>query len=236
MNASLKDQLKDVPNEVHEYGRLPQREYVLVVQINANDILPIWDRLNGVKKNLRVLSRYIETNKGEGFADWVQASSAPAAQKVLTAIGNRNNDTGGVSAYYYDLQRFFDSEEQKYDDLESTTAVPNDIRQILMELRFERNQCRTSRKVIRKVKMKELKDAGKGEFPKQVKPTVQAPNIVTDKVLSATGADKTIPLIPVEVVTPTPSNNLAKYIAVAVVIGVVIYGVTMVIKQKQGTV
>lgn len=161
MKPSLADQLKEVKLDPSDYDRLPIREDVLVMK-NMKTIMPQWEKLNYLQKHLKTLSRYIRKNKGEKLSDWLHANHESLSLIVLKKIGDHDNSTGGISAYFLNLQNFYDEEEEKYDKMEEEGNPPADLDRIIKEMRGARSEKRSNRRKVRKLKWKDLESDGKG--------------------------------------------------------------------------
>lgn len=161
MNPSLADQLKNVKLDSSDYSRLPIREDVLVFKDSAN-VMKQWNKLVSLQSHLKVINRYIQRNKGEKLNDWLKTNNLVLSRNVLDKIGNHDNATGGISAYFLNLQNFYDGEEEKYDAMEENGGVPDDLQRILKEMRDARAEKRATRRKVRKLKLKDLKADGKG--------------------------------------------------------------------------
>jgi len=164
MNNSLKEALAGANLDFSTYANLPVREDVLLIrELNNNDeILKRWEKLNYLRKNLHTLDRYIKTNKGEVLKDWLAAEKAGMSQPVMEKIGGHNNETGGISAYFLDLQNFFNEEEALYDALEEKMKLTPDFAPGVKRMRLEREEKRKNRVVTRKKQLKDLKTDNKG--------------------------------------------------------------------------
>ena len=164
MNNLLKEKLSSIKLDYSTYGNLPIREdVVLIREINGNDeILKRWEKLNYLRKNLHTLDRYISGNKGEALKEWLVANKTGMSPPVMEKIGNHNNETGGISAYFFDLQNFFDEEEAIYDALEGKLKVSPETDPGTKRMREEREQKRKNRVVTRKKHLKDLKTDNKG--------------------------------------------------------------------------
>lgn len=164
MNASLADQLKATSLNFNDYGRLPMREDVLLFKHKEGEIplLKQWDKLRLIRKNLFVLNKYLQKNKGETVSEWLYDNKEHLSDNALNKIGNYNDETGGISAYFFDLQNFYDQQEQEYDFAESKNTAPADAQKAINEMRLTRSTKRKARGIIRKEKLKNLKTDGKG--------------------------------------------------------------------------
>ncbi len=163
MKSTLADQLKSIksePTDVSEYGKLPVREDIVVLEPAAQKQ---WDKLRMIRKNLKVVDKYIATSGGETLNEWIAATKNDGISKVvLDKIGSHNDATGGISAYFFNLQKFYDQEEQKYDEIEEKEILPDDIKKMVGDLRADRSEKRGNRAKARKIKLRDLKKDDKG--------------------------------------------------------------------------
>ena len=201
MNASLAEQLKGASLNFNDYGRLPMREDMLLFG-KTEGHLPVikqWDKLRLIRKNLYVLSKYLQKNNGETVSEWLHNNRESLSDNAIAKIGNYNDETGGISAYFYNLQNFYDQQEQDYDAAESKSPAPDDAKEAIAKMRLIRTEKRKVRGVLRKEKLKNLKSDGKGflvvemEEPPKPKPapdknadgekpvSSEKPNLVTEK-------------------------------------------------------
>ena len=167
MKPSLADQLKAINFDFHEYGRLPIRETILILSKKPKGeyIQALWEKLLLIRKNLKIVDKYIHNNKNETINEWIYNNQNEGMSHiVLSKIGNRNNETGGVTAYFLDLQKFYDQEEEKYNKIESEIKIPEDDQRCIYKFREERREKSKERAKIRQLKTKELKKEGKGFF------------------------------------------------------------------------
>lgn len=168
MRPSLKDQLAGIKLDFSTYSKLPIREDVLVFDNSSPDdkekkaILAQWEKLNYLRTHLDRLNQYIQKNHGESIGDWLARNNIGLSKVVLEKIGSHNNSTGGISAYFFNLQNFYDQEEQKYDEMEAKAKMPSDISNLIGDLRNRRYEKRLERREMRKLKMKDMKADGLG--------------------------------------------------------------------------
>lgn len=186
MKASLADQLRNLNPNIHEYGRLPLREHIYWPGFNDDKTIEMqkqWLKLNIIRKNLKILNKYI-TDKGETTLNaWANANNDHGISNiVLDKIGGYNNETGGISMYFLNLQHFYDTEEEIYDKIETQIAMPENMKSQFERLRKEREEKRKARGKTRKLKTKELKKDGKG----YIKIELEAPK-AAEKMAAADG-------------------------------------------------
>lgn len=164
----IADQLKDIPLDFSAYGILPMREDVLLFvpkdeeQRKAKAILKLWEKLNYLRNHMRAFDEYLKKNNGETVSEWRKKHNAGFSPKVIEAIGAYNNSTGGISAYFFNLQNYFDEQEELYDRMEASADLPADCSATIEKLREQRKYKRKNRRVIRKEQMQKLKADGKG--------------------------------------------------------------------------
>lgn len=187
MKPTLSDQLKDFKLDFSDYGRLPIREDVIVFDASDAEknksIMKLWERLNYLRKHLKIIDRYIQHNKGETLIEWLQQTNQALSEKVLKEIGNYNNETGGISAYFLNLQDFYDKQEAMYDDAESKVTIPDDLKNAVNELRPTRLDKRKARSKTRKIKFKDMKKDNKGYFKVEIEePVAPADGDVKEKL------------------------------------------------------
>ena len=161
-NGTIKDlrQLKDVKFDFEEYGKLPLREHVLLFD-NAM-LQKQWDKLRYIRKNLYISNKYLESKSDAKLADWLTENNQRLSDNVIKEMGDHNNETGGITAYFLNLQEFYDKEEIAYDDMEKEIFAPEDISPEIEELRKTRKEKRQNRYKARKLMTKDLKKDGKG--------------------------------------------------------------------------
>src|SRR3990167_3007178 len=130
MKPSLADQLKEAKFNFSDYARLPIKEDVLIFKkpsgSDADDdaLMKQWEKLQYLQKHLKTINRYIQKNKGEKLNEWLKINNVGLSKIVLNKIGNHNNETGGISSYFFNLQNFYDIEEEKYDKVEENASIP----------------------------------------------------------------------------------------------------------------
>ena len=182
MKPSIGDQMKNIKLDFSEFGRLPIREDVLEFDRGKPEsnkaILKQWGKLNLLRKHLQILDKYIQTNKGESVAEWLlERQDLGFAQHVLNEIGKYNNSTGGISAYFLNLQDYYDKNEQLYDDMETKVSMPDDLKNSVAALRPSREEKRKNRSKSRKIKFRDMKKNNKGFFVVEV----EEPQAVEEK-------------------------------------------------------
>lgn len=196
MKSSLAEQLAGIKLDFSTYSKLPIREDVLIFDDakpgdkDKKPILAQWEKLHYLRNHLERLNRYLQKNNGETIRDWMVANNTGLSKNVLDKIGSHNNKTGGISAYFFNLQNFYDQEEQKYDDMEANAKMPNDLIGLIGELRKKRFEKRNERRAVRKIKLRDMKADGKGylEIAVEEPAVVQAANAEAEKAVEATVA------------------------------------------------
>lgn len=175
MNPDLKTQLGSLTLDFSAYGKLPIREDVLLAESGDGPLMKQWEKLQYIRKNLSILNRYVVSNKGEKIAVWLKDNKEGMSPVVLEKIGAHNDETGGISAYFFNLQNFYDEQEALYDSMEAKDKFPDDVKKIAYDLRRGRAEKRVARRVIRKGKMKDLVADNKGYLKYEIEePTVVA--------------------------------------------------------------
>ena len=163
MKKDILDQLKDVKLDFSTYARLPVRDDILIINDpKEGALLKQWEKLNYLRKHLKILDEYISNNKGQTLAQWLSGWKRGLSKIVLDKIGSHNNDTGGISVYFLNLQTFYDEQEAVYDALEARAAVPADLKEPVGAMREARAEKRKNRAVVRKARQKDLKADNKG--------------------------------------------------------------------------
>lgn len=214
MKPDLATQLKEAKLDYSGYGRLPIREDVLVFRKGNEenkDIMEQWEKLSYLQKHLSTIDRYIQRNKGEKLGDWLKSNNIGLSKIVLDKIGNHNNATGGISAYFLNLQNFYDQEEEKYDRMEMDSNVPADIKNIAEDLRKTRAEKRQMRRKTRKLKMRDLQADGKGYL--QV--DLEEPAVVKEEVVPTTEEKKSEEKV--EEAVKTTKRNIGIWVAGTVI-------------------
>ena len=180
-NTIIGDKLKDLKLDYSAYTNLPSyADIILVKQNNEEDnkkqlLIEKWRKVNYIRKHLKIVNDYIDNNKGETVNDWCAKNGHGLADHVKKEIGEFNNETGGISSYFYQLQNFHDLEETEYDKMEADSTAPPEIKKAIDGLRDERGKKRTTRTGLRKKLVKDLKKDGKGYLVMEIEkePAVQ---------------------------------------------------------------
>lgn len=215
MNASLADQLKEAKLDYSSYGKLPIREDVLVFRKGNEedkDIMKQWEKISYLQKHLSTIDRYIQHNKGEKLGDWLKQNNIKISKIVFDKIGNHNNATGGISAYFLNLQNFYDQEEEKYDKMEVDSNVPAEEKKIAEDLRKTRAEKRQTRRKVRKLKTRDLHADGKGYL--QV--DLEEPAVVKEEVVSTSEEKKAEEKV--EEAVKSTKKNIGIWIAGTVIV------------------
>ena len=168
MGTQLFEQLKDVKLDYSAYGALPILEDVVLIapqkpeDVKLRTVFKQWEKLNYLRKHLRILDGYIRFNKGLVLKDWLAIKKCDLSNHVVEKIGDHNNDTGGISAYFFNLQNYYDEQEHHYDNMEALSTVPPDIKRHIDALRVARRGKRKMRGEMRRLQMRDLKKSDKG--------------------------------------------------------------------------
>jgi hypothetical protein len=162
----MMEQLKNIKLDFQTYGNLPIREDVVILKKKTGEankeISDQWEKLGYLRKNLVVLDRYINDNSGLILKDWLAINNISISTEVIKTCGNHNDSTGGISAYFLNLENFYNEQEGIYDNMESNSLIPEDIKKAFDKLREERLDKRKNRSAVRKIKLKDLKSDDKG--------------------------------------------------------------------------
>lgn len=168
MNETAFDKLKGEKLDFSTYGKLPLRDDVLAIEEpefddrKAKVLLKKWELLNYLRKNLKILDGYLGNNKDESLIDWLKKNGAGMSDVVIKKIGRFNNKTGGISAYFLNLQKMYDEKEADYDVWEMKSKVCDEDKDAVSKMRDERGEKRKNRQQIRKILFKDLKADNKG--------------------------------------------------------------------------
>ncbi|KKR29673.1 MAG: hypothetical protein UT61_C0025G0005 [Candidatus Woesebacteria bacterium GW2011_GWA1_39_8] len=156
--------------DFRKYGNLPNRE-LLAKYESDNDyavLIALRNQLRKLKtlrKNLFALDKYIQAQTKENLSEWLQRNKIGISEIVSNKIGGYNNSTGGISAYFLNLQKYYDEEEVKYSDIESNFMIPKKdeaIQKKFAEDKKERDEKRQNRFKVRKLLFRDLEKGGKG--------------------------------------------------------------------------
>lgn len=168
-SEKLKEALANSDINKAEYGLLPRRDDVILYEYPEKtldgfpNIEKLWGRLNIIRKNLKIVSRYLSGNKGETLRQWAEKNGEQGISKVvLDKIGSHNDETGGISAYFLNLQNFYDQEESIYDDCEQQMLMPPEMAGNIGNMKAARAEKRKIRRKIRNLKLKDMKRDGNG--------------------------------------------------------------------------
>lgn len=168
MKNALAEKLKEVKIDYSAYGTLPIREDAYLIQPASEEdkknktLFKQWEKLNYIRKNLKILDRYIKTSGSEKLTDWLKKNNVGMSTVVLEKIGSHTNETGGISAYFFNLQKFYDEQEIIYDIKEALAHVPADFSGAIDAMRKEREEKRNGRGKTRKLFIRDMKLDGKG--------------------------------------------------------------------------
>ena len=164
MEMDVLSKLKEAKLDYSAYGKMPIPEEVLSIEEDKDNrrTYKQWEKLNYLRKHLRILDQYIRTNMGESINDWLAANRCGLSDHVIKKIGAHNNATGGISAYFFNLQHYYDEQEHLYDNMEATAKMPPDVHRELAPMRDGRRDKRKNRREMRRIQMKGMKADGKG--------------------------------------------------------------------------
>jgi hypothetical protein len=167
MNQSLAEQLAGIKLNIKDYGQLPQNDqlYLLTKILPADkreSITKKWDMLGIMRKNLIVLDKYLRNNKDETLAEWLSNNNENIAQRIYDELGSFNDGNKGISVYFLNLQKLYDEEEKKYDDLENAKGLPDSEKAVFEPMREDRASKRDVRRKARKLLLKDFKKNNQG--------------------------------------------------------------------------
>ena len=165
-NNVFADKLKDLKLDYSAYGKLPMRLDVMVIEVPNEKpegaLIAQFDKLTYMRQHLQKLDEYIKMKTDETLGEWDTRLKAGISTYVLKELRNYNNETGGISAYFHDLQKRYNEEEAKYDKMESQCNAPEDIAKAVSDLSKDRADKRKTRAEELKILVKDLKKDGKG--------------------------------------------------------------------------
>lgn len=168
MNDSLTDQLKNIKLDYRAYGRLPQRVEVFTIskeqkkEEDGKALLDKWALLNYLRKQLMILDKYLQDGGEDTLKDWLSDNSEGLSEQAYKTLAGHNNQTGGISAYFLNLQKKYDQEEAAYDKLEKKADIPEYLKEETKAFRAERIEKRKVRAKIQKMRFKGMKKDEKG--------------------------------------------------------------------------
>ena len=162
----LAEKLSGLKLDYDAYGHMPMRLEVLAIvppKDKAPDgLVKQYDKINYIKQHLSKVDDYIKSGTKKPINIWDAETKAGLSTKVLSELKGHNNETGGISMYFYNLQNLYDIEEALYDKMESECELPADSKKQILALRGERGEKRKTRSAERKILVKDLKKDGKG--------------------------------------------------------------------------
>lgn len=165
-NNVLADKLAGLKLDYEDYGELPLRLDVQALTApegkKTDAILAQFDKLIYIRKHLKKIDEYIKSKSKDPINEWNAVSGKVLSTNVLSKLKGHNNETGGISAYFHDLQAIYDQEEAAYDKMEAQCKITDGTRQMFDDLRGEREEKRRTRGSERKILVKDLKKDGKG--------------------------------------------------------------------------
>lgn len=199
-NGVFAEKLKGLKLNFKTYGDLPIGEDVVLIQpLDGNSeynkaLYKQWEKLIYIQRSLGTLNKYIQNNQGEKFGEWLKINQLRTSDEVYKKLHSHNNETGGISAYFFNLQTFYDEQEALYDNMEASGVAPADFKVAVLKLREERGDKRKTRGEERKIHLKDMKKDGKGylyveleeppvaEEPKKTKSEVEADKKISQEV------------------------------------------------------
>ena len=162
----LAEKLSGLKLDYEAYGHMPMRLEVLAIvppKDKAPDgLVKQYDKITYIKQHLQKVNDYIKSGTKKPINIWDAETKAGLSTRVLSELKGHNNETGGISMYFYNLQNLYDIEEALYDKMESECELPADSKKQILALRAERLEKRKTRSAERKILVKDLKKDGKG--------------------------------------------------------------------------
>lgn len=162
----LAEKLSGLKLDYSAYGQMPIRLDVLAIvppkDKPAEGLINQYDKINYIKRHLQKVDDYLKSGSKLPINLWDAETKAGISTKVLSELKGHNNETGGISMYFYNLQNALDIEEALYDKMESECELPGDTKKQIIALREERGEKRKTRTALRKILVKDLKKDGKG--------------------------------------------------------------------------
>lgn len=215
MKASLGDQLKDVKIDYKAYGNLPFRDDFMYATLGIvgddkeepaeikqlklkkrQAIVDQWELLNYLRKNLKIVDRYIQQNRGETLNQWLKRNNENLKPEILKVIGGHNDATKGISMYFLNLQNMYDEEEALYDKMEASIPIP-DIKSVNQEalqqgyvpteVLMQRDRTVRGTKRANRIKMRKMKIA---DFDKNDQGYLIIPEFVEQEKANAVPAQE----------------------------------------------
>ena len=216
--------LKNVKFDYSQYGKLPFRDDMLLIQVDG--IEKQWNKLRYLRKHLNIVNKYIQNNKGEKLNDWLAKNNETLSDIVLREIGEHTNETGGIAGYFLNLQNYYDMEEEKYDSIEKNAFCLDDVKENIEALRKEREEKRKTRKEVRKLQLRDLKKDGKGYLLVTVDEPKEENNIVNKNMAGTDIGKQNIELksdtskseIPIDSTLQKANRNISIWIAGTLII------------------
>lgn len=206
----LKNALSNNTKDNSQYGKLPSYEDILIIK--SDPLRKQWDKLNIIRKNLLILDKYVKYNKGESLIGFLKKEGESGMSKlVLDKIGDKNDETGGIKAYFLSLQKHYDDEERKYDNLEIQVKNKDSAKDNINSFMIGRIDKREIRSKLRNSELKKLKDSKMGFFKQEEPKDLSANGYQTSKDVSIqkTISEKN------KVETPQDKINRARKIVVS---------------------
>lgn len=188
-NNVLADKLSSLKLDYEDYGQLPMKFDVQALSPpdgkKIESVLAQFDKLIYIQKHLKKIDEYIKSKSKEPINEWSAVNGKVLSTNVLSKLKGHNNETGGISAYFHDLQAIYDQEEAAYDKMEAQCKITDGTNKTFVDLRMGRESKRQTRSSERKILVKDLKKDGKGFLFVEVEDAPVADKAET--VLSATG-------------------------------------------------
>lgn len=231
MNDTLAGQIGEIKFDFSDYGQLPVKNDIIVLSKaqppeQCEIIYKQWETLNYLLKNLQTLNEYLQTNKGETLNAWLAQTKSGISKSVVAKLGNHTNKTGGITAYFLNLQKIYNEEEAKYDNYEKKASVPDYFQGDAMNMQLRRLEKRKNRTASIKIQFRDLKKDDKGylyvnlDEPEIIKTEEAAPE---QKKTYADDSDTEIPAKPAVNIVKKEKSNVGIWVAVSVIAIVLIF-------------
>lgn len=224
-NSVLADKLAGLKLDFSEYGQLPLRLDVQAMKAPEGKIIDAilaqYDKLHYIQNHLKKIDEYIKSGSKEPINEWNATHGKTLSTAVLSKLKGHNNETGGISAYFHDLQTIYDQEETIYDKMESQCIITDGTKAVTDAMRNERDEKRKTRSGKRRILVRDLKKDGKGFLFVAVEDTPSADENKEHKqedkkeeVHSANGGDKVSDTIKEETLEiKKTTNKIGIYVA-----------------------
>lgn len=175
MKPSIKEQLSTLNFNFGAYGPMPIADDVLLFK--NQPIFKKYQDLYYIRQNLKTLNDYLKQNKGETLNDWLKQYNQTLSVNITGQVGKYNNNHGGISGLFYNLQNMYDIEEANYDAMESQLSVGDiSVRNDLNKMLGQRVAKRRNRSTMRKKLVNNLKTNNLGYIVVDIESEAPAQN------------------------------------------------------------